>query len=311
MDETAIAFAPPHARASATHGGAPLDRVSVRDYVRSVDIGAFRSEQGVPQRIRFNVVLEVAHHAAAETDDVDQVVSYDDITDAIDAALAAERVDLLETLAERIARDCLSDARAVRVFVRVEKLDRIPGGLGVEIERRRVPEHAPRLRTVASGALAGWVVLLPQAALDGPNGSDWLDRLADAARPVVLCLEPRRPEPPATSQGARMCGLLAIEQAAWRLADRDPRFEVVASRTELDWALKSGRLPIWAPARMLAGAAGGESPDASDPAGLAVWLAGALGASGVLAIGAPGTPGASHGDVRWLDPAAPDALTRL
>ena len=64
MDETAIAFDLPHARAAATDGGPPLDRISVRDYTRQVEIGAFRTERGVTQRIRFNVVLEVAHHGA-------------------------------------------------------------------------------------------------------------------------------------------------------------------------------------------------------------------------------------------------------
>ena len=39
MNETAIAFEPPHVRARATHAGPPLDRISVRDYVRKVEIG--------------------------------------------------------------------------------------------------------------------------------------------------------------------------------------------------------------------------------------------------------------------------------
>ena len=83
MDETAIAFELPHARAAATHAGPPLDRISVRDYTRQVEIGAFRTERGVTQRIRFNVVLEVSHHTAARDDDVDKVISYDTITEAI------------------------------------------------------------------------------------------------------------------------------------------------------------------------------------------------------------------------------------
>ena len=44
-------------------------------------------------------------------------------------------MNLLETVAERIAQSCLEDIRAVRVFVRIEKLEKIPGGLGVEIVR--------------------------------------------------------------------------------------------------------------------------------------------------------------------------------
>ena len=82
MDETTIAFELPHARAAATDGGRPPDRISVRDYTRQVEIGAFRTERGVTQRIRFNVVLEVAHNGAAEDDDVDKVISYDTITEA-------------------------------------------------------------------------------------------------------------------------------------------------------------------------------------------------------------------------------------
>lgn len=290
MDETAIAFELPHARASATHAGPPLDRISVRDYVRAVEIGAFRTERGVTQRLRFNVVLEVAHHAATKDDDVDQVVSYDSITEAIEAAIIAERLNLLETLAERVAHGCLADPRVVRAFVRVEKLDRIPGALGVEIVRSRRPEAAPRLHPVeakaAPGAtVAGRVVYLPQAVLQGPAGRDWLDALVAWDRPMVLCTGASTPQPPAASEARRRIGLLAIEQAAWALADRDPRFGVAASRTEIDWALKSGRLSVWAPARMATSALAGPVPDASAPADLAAWLAVEIGAEMLVIAG--------------------------
>jgi len=99
----------------------------VRDYVRDVEIGAFQAERGVTQRLKFNVVLEVAHHNASAIDDVDQVISYDTITDAIDAELATERMNLLETLAEHVAERCLEDRRAIRVFVRIENSARSSG----------------------------------------------------------------------------------------------------------------------------------------------------------------------------------------
>jgi dihydroneopterin aldolase len=289
MDETAIAFELPHARAAATHDGPPLDRISVRDYVRDVEIGAFSTERGVTQRLRFNVVLEVAHHAAAQDDDVDQVVSYDTITEAIEAAMASERLNLLETLAERVAQGCLADPRAVRVFVRVEKLDRIPGSLGVEIARSRRPEAAPRLHPVgevpAPGPVAVRVVYLPQHVLEGPSGTGWLDALAAWERPVVVCTGPAEPQVPAASEARRHIGFLAIEQAVWALADRDPRFGVVASRTELDWALKTRRLSVWAPSRMAASALAGAVPDASAPADLAAWLAIEIGAETLVVAG--------------------------
>jgi dihydroneopterin aldolase len=290
MDETAIAFELPHARAAATHAGPPLDRISVRDYVRQVEIGAFRTERGVTQRIRFNVVLEVSHHTAAQDDDVDKVISYDTITEAIEHELAAERVNLLETLAERVAARCLADPRAVRVFVRLEKLDRIPGALGVEIARSRLPDAAARLRPVepspaGRAAARPRVVFLDAAAAFGPASAGWHDALAAWGHPVVLVLAPRLEVAPAATEAQRRIGLLAIEQAAWAFCEGDPRFGVAASRTELDWALKSGRLSVWAPAHMVAAALHGPVPDASRPAALAAWLAEELGAERLVLTG--------------------------
>lgn len=292
MDETAMAFETPDVRAAATAAGAPVDRISVRDHLRDVEIGAFRSERGVTQRVRFNVVLEVAHSDAARDDDVDKVLSYETIVEAIEAALAAERLNLLETLAERVALGCLADRRAVRVFVRVEKLDRIPGAYGVEIVRARLPADASRLRPVEAparpdpAATRPLVVHLAADLLDGAESGAWLDAFAAIARPAVLAVAPRSPQPPAQREGALRAGLLAVEAAAWLLADRDPRLTVAATRAELDWALKSGRRPVWAPAKMLADALPRPALDASRPAALAAWLAVELGAEALVLAGA-------------------------
>lgn len=298
MDESAIAFGAPHVRAAATQGAELLDRISVRDYTRAVEIGAFRSERGVTQRLRFNVVLEVSHSAAARDDDVDKVISYDTITDAIDALLAAERINLLETLAERVAGRCLADARAVRVFVRIEKLDRIPGTLGVEIVRMRVPDEAPRLRPVeAVGAPLPDPrarVVFAGAGLAGDPA--WRDVLA-AGGPVVICPAPGAPQPSPTSEARLRIGLLAIEQAAWALSDADARFDVCATRTELDWALKGGKSVLWAPAKMVTDARNGAGLDANRPAELAAWLARELGAETLILAGAAAEAPVSSGDV--------------
>ena len=306
MDETAIAFELPHARARATHVGPPLDRISVRDYTRLVEIGAFRAERGLTQRIRFNVVLEVSHHTAARDDDVDKVISYDTITDAIEHEIAEERINLLETLAERVALRCLADPRAVRVFVRLEKLDRIPGALGVEIVRSRVPDAATRLRAVdAAGApRAGTrprvVYLAPEIAA-GADSARWRDALAAWEPPHVICLGPAIPVAPGDTEAQRRIGLLAIEQAAWGFCDGDPRFAVAASRTELDWALKTGRLTVWAPSHMVS-AARHPAPDASDPVALAAWLAGELDAGLLVVAGAPLPAGGEPPAVAAADP---------
>ncbi len=311
MDETAIAFEAPHVRAAATQTSGLLDRISVRDFTREVEIGAFRSERGVTQRVRFNVVLEVSHHAAARTDDVDKVLSYETIVEAIEHALAVERLNLLETLAERVATGCLADPRAMRVFVRVEKLDRIPGALGVEIARARLPDEAARLHAVQPArplvAPRPMVLYLAPDLLAAAKAAAWLDACHDRQQSLVLCIGPATPQPTAGAEGALRVGLLAIEAAAWTLADRDPRLTVAATRSELDWALKSGRRPVWAPYKMIIDALPRPALDASRPADLAAWLAAEIAAEALIVTGAQ-HPGSTAIPLRHA--ATPGDLTR-
>lgn len=317
MDETAMAFEMPHVRAAATQGAAPLDRISVRDYTRAVEIGAFRSERGVTQRIRFNVVLEVSHHSAAEDDDVDKVISYDTITEAIEAQLSTERINLLETLAERIAARCLADARAVRVFVRIEKLDRIPGALGVEIMRARNAGAATPLRPVDAAHPTGpsnaraRVVYLGQDALAGPLSERWRAALEGFGAPLVLCVGPAAAQPEARSEAQLRIGLLAIEQNVWTFADTAPGYTVAASRTELDWALRTGNKAIWAPTKMFTDALARPDAGASRPVDLAGWLAAEIAADLLIIGGEALVPTDGPHAVARRHAAGPDALAAL
>lgn len=278
-------------RARAMTSGDPLDRIAVRDYTLEVEIGAFQSERGVRQHIRFNVVVEVSRHAAAMDDDVDKVLSYDTIIDAIEAQLAAERINLLETLAERVAERVLANQKAVRVFVRIEKLDRIPGTLGVEIVRQRIEgenvvspvEPSPVHDDEVPRPLA---VFVPNSTLYGADLTSWLDALMDREAPVLLCVEhaPEAAPQAGPAPVQRRIDLLNIEQNAWMLAARDGRCVVVDSRTELDWAIRHGQVSVWAPSKMVLDAV--EKPVGDSPQALAAWFADEFDAVALVQIGA-------------------------
>ncbi|NAZ35782.1 dihydroneopterin aldolase [Rubellimicrobium sp. CFH 75288] len=258
----------------------PPDRIHLRDHIREVEIGAFQGERGRLQRLRFDLVAEVDRQGPVE-DDVDRILSYDCLTEAIDAALAEERVNLLETLAERIAAGILRHRAAARAHVRVDKLDRLPGALGVEIVRIR--------GSVPSGGAA----LAPRprilfVAHPPPDLALRLDRLAASAEgPLLLCAgaPDLRLPPAATAAAARRVALLALDMAAWTLASLDPRATVVATRTELDWALRRGHRAVWAPSKMVLDAV--EPPPAEGGPALALWLARLLGARELRVVDAP------------------------
>jgi dihydroneopterin aldolase len=295
--DTSLAFAHPEARAAATAGGDPRDRISLRDHIVEVEIGAFQPERGHSQRIRFDVVVEVRPAPTPLEDDVDRILSYDRITEAIAAELARERLNLLETLAERVAERILVAPQAVRVFVRIEKLDRGPGSLGVEIVRVRA-EAPPRPAAGDGAAPHPLVVYLDAAAVQAPGLSARLDAWQAEGVPVILTVG--LPDLPRPQTGHRptqaRIDLLAIEQQAWVVAARDPRCVVVSTRTEIDWAMRQGRMVVWAASKLVLDAVDG--PPSREPVALALWLAETLAARQLIVHGPVAVPAGSRVPVR-------------
>jgi dihydroneopterin aldolase len=302
-DPVSQAFAHPSERAKALAGDPPRDRISMTDHLREVEIGAFQAERGVTQTVRFDIVVEVETRAENATDDVDRILSYDTLVEAIDASLVEERVNLLETLATRIADRILAHPLAARAYIRISKLDRGPFTLGVEIVRN-APDGRRRLRLLADDTPHPRVVFLSSAAIARADLSGLLDRLQADDLPLILCVDHPEGAPPqaAHAMPQRRIDLLAIEQMAWVLAARDTRCVVVESRTELDFAMRHNQISVWAPSKLVLDAHDGPGRDAMSPVALSLWLASAFEAAEVLLIGAdlPGGTSAPDCPVRAI-----------
>lgn len=248
------------------------DRIHLRDHVVAADIGAFQSERGNPQRLRFNLTVELRDLAASRDDQVDSILSYDVLTQAVAVALADQRYNLVETLAEKIAAEVLVHPAALRVEVSVEKLDRGPGALGITISRNL--GQVPAEKTDLPVTVMFWAA--PAAVPDG-----------------AVIIVPDRPGLPLPEGGdTQRIALLALDQAAWALAGK-LGLEVAQSRTELDDAIRAAHPVIWAPARLAVDIDG----IGADPMVLAAWLADRVGAR-EIAVALPdgaALPDAPHG----------------
>lgn len=112
------------------------DRVFLHDLVLPVFVGAYGHEEHARQRVRFSVDVDVAQigHAAADMRDI---FSYDLILDGIRLLTASAHWPVIEGLAERLAGRLLRHPRAMRVTVRIEKLDVAPCIVGVEVVRAK------------------------------------------------------------------------------------------------------------------------------------------------------------------------------
>jgi (5-formylfuran-3-yl)methyl phosphate synthase len=117
------------------------DRIFVHDFVLPCAIGAYGFERAKIQDVRFNIDVDV-RRAKHQLDDMRGVFSYDLIIDAIRIILGRGHIDLIETLANSLAVEILRYPCALRVCVRVEKLDVVRGTVGIEIKRERMAELA-------------------------------------------------------------------------------------------------------------------------------------------------------------------------
>ncbi|WGD36812.1 dihydroneopterin aldolase [Lysinibacter sp. HNR] len=81
--------------------------------------GVFEGERETGQRFVVDVEMDVDLRASARSDDLSQTVNYADLAPAVVAAVESNPVDLIETVAERVAEIVLSysGVRAVRVVL--------------------------------------------------------------------------------------------------------------------------------------------------------------------------------------------------
>ena len=114
-------------------------RVLVRDLEIIASVGVFEHEKRYEQRIIISADLFVRDDYDGVSDRISDVLDYSKVVDGISRLVQSGHVNLIETLAERIADHCLADPRVAGVRVRIEKPEAMPScrSVGIEIERHR------------------------------------------------------------------------------------------------------------------------------------------------------------------------------
>lgn len=83
--------------------------------------GVYAHEREEGQEFTIDLRLRLSLADAAASDDVEDTVHYGELAESVAAVVAGEPVNLIETLAERIAAVALADARVGSVIVTVHK----------------------------------------------------------------------------------------------------------------------------------------------------------------------------------------------
>ena len=102
-----------------------MEKIHIRDIALRCIIGIYPEERKNRQDVLVNIALEADLAKGAETDRIEDTVDYKAINKEVVELVENSQFNLIETLAERIARICLKPERVRRATVTVDK----PGAL--------------------------------------------------------------------------------------------------------------------------------------------------------------------------------------
>jgi dihydroneopterin aldolase len=99
----------------------PLDEIRLTGLRATANHGVLEHERRDGQVFLIDVTVRLPLGPAAATDDLDRTVHYGELAEAVVAAVESDPVDLIETVAERVADVALGFAAAHEVVVTVHK----------------------------------------------------------------------------------------------------------------------------------------------------------------------------------------------
>ena len=132
-DMTNVTPLPGAEEAVATH------LIFITDLVIDMSIGVYDHEKTITQPVRFNIEVTARDNVGPLDDNYENVLCYEAIANAIKSLAAQEHINLVETLAEKVADICLKADQAIQAIVKVEKLAAIKeaASVGVQITRTK------------------------------------------------------------------------------------------------------------------------------------------------------------------------------
>lgn len=116
-----------------------MDKLAIYQIEFQAHCGPTEEERTVGQRLSLDIEIDCDLSQATRSDRLEDTIDYDRLCATVLKVGRENHVNLIETLAEKIAAEILSDRRIVSVLVRLKKLlpprEEIRAGFLVEIFR--------------------------------------------------------------------------------------------------------------------------------------------------------------------------------
>ena len=267
----------------------PSDHIFVKDFVKTIEIGAYQSERGCKQKVQFDVTLDIEPNPQFSEDNLEKILSYELIVDAINKELESQRFNLLEPLAEKIAERCLEPDEARRVTVEIQKLERISGRLGVRMVREKLksdnvdqPQYCMLRKNLANLI----VVHISSLAINSEKIYHWLDKFHELPQPILIFIDRLFEVPKLNIREtvSKRIDMLLLDQNAWFFSDYDHRLCTVSNLTELVVSVRNNKVSVCCPSNFIINSSSSIPDYKNSTLTLAKFLAQEFGADRIVSI---------------------------
>lgn len=114
-----------------------MDKVLIRQLRVDTVIGVYEWEKQIHQTLLLDLDMAWDNRLAAVKDDYEHALCYETVANRLTALITEQPVELIETIAEMVARCVMTEFNVPWVKVKVMKPGAVPtaAAVGVEIER--------------------------------------------------------------------------------------------------------------------------------------------------------------------------------
>ena len=114
-----------------------VQKVFIKDLIINKIFGFYPGEKKRPQKLKFNIKLELNNNTVFNDTNLKSIVDYDDIIEIIHSILD-QRINFLETLANKITKEIFKNTKIQAIEIKIEKLNILKkGSVGFELNIRR------------------------------------------------------------------------------------------------------------------------------------------------------------------------------
>ena len=115
-----------------------VKKIVIKDLILKKIFGFYPNEKTKPQRLKFNIKLELVKNLQFNDQEIQTILDYDEIINIINNILD-KKINFLETLADQIIEEIFQNSKITAIELKIEKLDILKNAVsaGIEINKRK------------------------------------------------------------------------------------------------------------------------------------------------------------------------------